>query len=62
MKHRDYDIPTQIKYRLGEDEILLISRDVDAEGDQVWTAQKDVTSYDSKIDIVNLLFKTPYGK
>lgn len=49
LQHRDYDIPTQIKYRLGEDEILLISRDVDAEEDQVWTAQKDVTSYDSKI-------------
>ena len=49
LQHRDYDIPTQIKYRLGEDETLLISRDVDAEGEQVWTAQKDVTSYDSKI-------------
>jgi murein DD-endopeptidase MepM/ murein hydrolase activator NlpD len=49
LQHRDYEIPIQIKYRLGEDEILLISRDPSSDSDQSWTAKKDITSYDSQI-------------
>ena len=49
LHHRDHSIPIQMKYRLGEDEILIVSRDINAESGQVWTGKKEVTSYETKI-------------